>query len=188
MPFWLRIALFPSLLLFTAGCPSPKPPLPDLGNVPDFQLTRETGAAFASAIELRGKVWVADFIFTNCPGPCPRLTQHMKRVQEGLVGIDQAKLVSFTVDPARDTPRVLADYGKKFGADPLRWYFLTGSREDLHHLSKDVFKLGDVAPDLEHSTRFVLVDKQSRIRGYYGSSEPSRIVQLIEDAKRLVKE
>lgn len=188
MSSWLRIALFPSVLLFTAACPSPKPPLPDLGSVPDFQLTRETGAAFASAAELRGKVWVADFIFTNCPGPCPRLTQHMKRVQEGLKGIEQAKLVSFTVDPARDTPEVLAAYGKRFSADPARWYFLTGSRDELHHLSKDVFKLGDVAPDLEHSTRFVLVDKKGRIRGYYGTTDPSMIVQVIEDAIRLVKE
>jgi protein SCO1/2 len=191
MSSWLRIAQFLSLvalLLLATGCPSPKPPLPDLGNVPDFRLTRETGAAFDSSNALRGKVWVADFIFTNCPGPCPRLTQHMKRVQEGLVGIDAARLVSFTVDPERDTPPVLTAYGKRFGADPARWYFLTGSREELHHLSKNVFQLGDVAPDLEHSTRFVLVDKRGRIRGYYGTSDPSRIVQLIEDAKRLVKE
>jgi protein SCO1/2 len=112
----------------------------------------------------------------------------MKRVQEGLNGVDLARLVSFTVDPARDTPEVLAAYARKFGADPARWYFLTGSREDLHHLSKDVFKLGEVAPDLEHSTRFVLVDKKGRIRGYYGTSDPSRIAQVIEDAIRLVKE
>ena len=165
--------------------------MPDLGPVPDFEMTRETGAAFSSAVELKGKIWIADFIFTNCPGPCPRLTQHMKRVQEGVTGMDQVKLVSFTVDPARDTPAVLAAYARRFGADPARWYFLTGSREALHHLSKDVFKLGDVAPDLEHSTRFVLIDRRSRIRGYYGTSlavEPSAISKLIEDSKRLVKE
>jgi protein SCO1 len=190
MSFSLPIARFLSvpLVLLLTGCGASAPSLPDLGAVPDFRLTRETGASFPSATELRGKVWVADFIFTNCPGPCPRLTQHMKRVQEGLNGISQAKLVSFTVDPERDTPEVLAAYGKRFGADAARWYFLTGPRADLHHLSKDVFKLGDVAPDLEHSTRFVVVDKNSRIRGYYGTSEPSNIAKLIEDVKRLVKE
>jgi protein SCO1/2 len=186
MSSWLPIALFLSLIV---GCGAPPPPLPDFGAVPDFQLTRETGAAFASASELKGKVWIADFIYTTCPGPCPRMTQHMKQVQRDLDGLaDRVKLVSFTVDPERDTPPVLAEYGKRFGADPARWYFLTGGRAELHHLSKDVFKLGDVAPDLEHSTRFVLVDKRARIRGFYGSSEPSTIVKLVEDAKRLVKE
>ena len=112
----------------------------------------------------------------------------MKRLQNELTGIDALKFVSITVDPARDTPEVLAAYGKRFGADPARWYFLTGAPETLHHLSKDVFKLGDIAPDLEHSTRFVLVDKAGRIRGYYASSEPSFTVKLMEDAKQLVKE
>lgn len=175
------------LLAVTAGCSS-KSKLPDLGTVPAFELIRETGAPFQSEASLKGQVWIADFIFTNCPGPCPRMTQHMKRMQNELTGIDRLKFVSITVDPARDTPEALAAYGKRFGADPARWYFLTGAPAALHHLSKDVFKLGDIAPDLEHSTRFVLVDKAGRIRGYYASSEPSFTVKLMEDAKRLVKE
>lgn len=193
MSSWLRIArslhkttLF-AVLAVTAGCSS-KSNLLDLGTVPAFELIRETGAPFQSEASLKGQVWIADFIFTNCPGPCPRMTQHMKRLQNELTGIDALKFVSITVDPARDTPEVLAAYGKRFGADPARWYFLTGAPETLHHLSKDVFKLGDIAPDLEHSTRFVLVDKAGRIRGYYASSEPSFTVKLMEDAKQLVKE
>jgi protein SCO1/2 len=175
------------VFLALAACAS-KPPLPEFGTVPAFELTCDNGKLFGSATQLTGKVWIADFIFTNCPGPCPRMTQHMKRIQDQSAGIDDLKLISFTVDPERDSPEVLAAYGKRFGADPQRWYFLTGPRESLHHLSKEVFKLGDVAPDLEHSTRFVLVDKKSRIRGYYSTTEPSFIAKLLEDAKALVKE
>lgn len=190
MSSWLptaRFLLSAILVLSAAGCQS-RPKMPDLGAVPSFELTRETGEPFSSAAALKGQVWIADFIFTNCPGPCPRMTQHMKRLQDQLAGIDALKLVSITVDPARDTPEVLQAYGKRFGADPARWYFLTGPPATLHHLSKDVFKLGDIAPDLEHSTRFVLVDKSGRIRGYYATTEPSFTARLIEDAKTLVKE
>ena len=189
MSSWSRIApfLLSVAVLAITGCGS-RPALPELGSVPAFDLTREDGKPFNSGSQLQGQVWIADFIFTNCPGPCPRMTQHMKRVQDQTAGIDHLKLVSFTVDPERDSPEVLAAYGKRFGAEPGRWYFLTGTREALHHLSREVFKLGDVAPDLEHSTRFVLVDKKSRIRGYYSTTEPSFIAKLLNDAKALVKE
>ena len=87
------------------------------------------------------------------------------------------KLVSFTVDPAARTPPVLAEYAQRFGAKPGIWFFLTGPQDDLHHLSRDVFMLGDVDGSLEHSTRFVLIDRESRIRGYYLTSEPDAITR-----------
>jgi len=183
--------LLAAFVLLAAGCgfvPSKRVSLPKLGPVPDFTLTREDGSTFDTSKTLRGKVWIGDFIFTNCPGPCPRMTQFMKRLQDQTRGIDDLRLVSITVDPDRDTPQVLAAYAKRFGADPARWSFLTGSKSELHHLSKDVFKLGDVAPDFEHSTRFVLVDKLNRIRGYYGTSDASFLMRLIDDAKTLTKE
>ena len=90
------------------------------------------------------------------------------------------RLVSFTIDPVRDTPAVLASYGKRFGADPDRWYFLTGSLKDLHQLSRYAFMLGDIDGTLQHSTRFVLIDQQSRIRGYYDSSDPEKMAALLE--------
>jgi len=96
------------------------------------------------------------------------------------------QLVSFTVDPEHDTPEVLAEYGKKFKATPGVWHFLTGARADLHHLSMDVFKLGPVDGSLEHSTRFVLVDRSGQIRGYYLTSEPDAIPRLIEHARSLL--
>lgn len=162
--------------------------LPSYSTVPEFTLTDQTGAKFDSASGLRGKVWVANFVYTTCPGPCPRMSSQMHAVQTALAGMDGFRLVSFTVDPANDTPPVLAAYATRFSAKPGTWYFLTGAESDLHHLSRNVFMLGDINGSLEHSTRFVLVDRASRIRGFYLTSEPDAITRLIADAKTLLRE
>ena len=178
-------AAFGALLL--AGCAA-KPALPSLGVVPPFTLTDQTGAAFVSAAALKKKIWVADFVFTNCPGPCPRMSSQMHQVQTALAGEPDLRFVSFTVDPARDTPPVLAAYAQHFEATPGKWFFLTGAAPDLNRMSRGVFMLGDVDGSLEHSTRFALIDRLARIRGYYQSSEADAIPNLIADAKRLLKE
>jgi protein SCO1/2 len=164
------------------------PPLDVIGEVPDFVLTAETGKEFDSAKRLRGNIWVADFIFTNCQGPCPRMTSQMRQVQAATGGQSDVKLVSITVDPERDTPDVLAAYARRHHADPSRWSFLTGTEADLHRLKREVFLLGNVDGELNHSTRFVLVDRQSRIRAYYDTSEPGSIKKLIADIERLRSE
>ena len=179
-----------------AGCSHASAKLDSYGTVPDFTLTDQNGAAFSSAAELKGVDWIADFIYTTCPGPCPRMSSQMHEVQTALSGSDQnadgiptdkLRLVSFTVDPAHDSPPVLADYAKRFGAKPGIWFFLTGPEDALHHLSRDVFMLGDINGSLEHSTRFVLVDRRSRIRGFYLTSEPDAIARLIADTKSLAR-
>jgi cytochrome oxidase Cu insertion factor (SCO1/SenC/PrrC family) len=96
--------------------------------------------------------------------------------------------VSFSVDPERDTPPVLAAYAKSFSASPDRWFFLTGPAATLQLLDRRAFLLGDVGGQLEHSTRFVLVDKQSRVRGYYDSLSQEEMEKLKRDALRLAKE
>jgi protein SCO1/2 len=92
------------------------------------------------------------------------------------------------VDPARDTPQVLSEYAKVHGASGEHWYFLTGPAATLQKLDRDSFKLGNIGPTLEHSTRFVLVDRQARIRGYYDTSESQAIPKLIENIYELAKE
>ncbi len=172
--------------MFLAGCAS-KPALPSYGVVPEFSLTDQTGAAFNSAA-LNTKIWIADFVFTNCPGPCPRMSSQMHQVETALAGDDTVRFVSFTVDPVRDTPAVLAAYAQHFEATPGKWFFLTGAEAELNRMSRGVFMLGNVDGSLEHSTRFVLIDGSGRIRGYYLTSEAEAIPTLIADTKRLLKE
>jgi protein SCO1 len=190
MAYWCSTALATSAILGAlamAGCAG-KPPLPSYGVVPDFTLTEQDGANFNSIAALHNKVWVADFIFTNCPGPCPRMSSQMHEVQTAFASDDRLRFVSFTVDPARDTPTVLAAYAKHFEAAPGKWFFLTGTVPELNRMSRGVFMLGDVDGSLQHSTRFTLIDRLSRIRGYYLTSEPDAIPHLIADAKLLLKE
>jgi protein SCO1/2 len=179
-----RYVLFvclPAILL--TGCA--EKPLPILGEIPQFELLNQKGSKFDRS-KLDGHVWVADFIYTNCQGPCPRMSSHMHRLQ-GTVGAD-VRLVSFTVDPEHDTPPALEKYGQQFGADDSRWSFLTGDTATLNLLDRDAFKLGTINAGMDHSTRFVLIDKKSRIRGYYGIAEGDPVARITKDAARLEKE
>ena len=172
-------------------------PLPVLGQVPDFSLIERSGQAVSLA-DLKGQVWVADFVFTHCAGPCPLLSRRMQSLQEPLADHTGVRLVSFSVDPERDTPEVLADYAKRYGAGE-RWLFLTGEKEPLYWLIMDGFKLGvddgsaltAGAPGpgtITHSTRFVLVDREGRIRAYYDGSGENIAEQLLPDIQALLRE
>jgi len=172
------------LLMLLAGCAREKP-LPVLGEIPQFELLNQQGRKFDRS-SLDGHVWVADFIYTNCEGPCPRMSSRMHGIQNATG--TAVKLVSFTVDPQRDTPQALAEYGRKFAADDARWTFLTGDAATLDKLDHDAFKLGNVGAGLDHSTRFVLVDRKGRVRGYYGLAEGDPVARVAKDAARLEAE
>ena len=167
-----------------AACSQPAPKLDVFGDIPHFELTSQDGRPFDSGA-LSGKIWVADFIYTTCPGPCPRMTSQMREVQDAVVKIPDVRIVSFTVDPKNDTPPVLTAYAKTHGAASDIWYFLTGPVPTLQMLDRDAFKLGNVDGTLQHSTRFVLVDRQGQIRGYYDTSEPESIRHVISDVYAL---
>jgi protein SCO1/2 len=183
----MKLAVLLTLTFALAACIPPKSSLPVYYDVPEFQLTAQDGQPFDSKV-LAGKIWVADFIYTTCPGPCPRMTSQMHEVQTAILKMPDVKLVSFTVDPARDTPQVLAEYAKLHGASAELWYFLTGPPSTLQKLDRDTFKLGNVDATLQHSTRFILVDRQARIRGYYETSESGAIRKLIESIYALARE
>ena len=161
--------------------------LPVLGQIPEFRLTAQDGHIFDSH-SLGGKIWVADFIFTTCPGPCPMMSARMRQVQTETATLADVRLVSFTVDPAHDTPPVLEAYAKHFLARPDRWFFLTGAQSNLNALGLNAFHLNAVDGNLDHSTRFALVDRQSRIRGYYSFSDDNFPKSLIADIRRLERE
>jgi protein SCO1/2 len=175
------------LLLITA-C-SKKVDLPLMNTVPEFTLT-ERSAREVKNQDLAGQIWIADFVYTSCGGLCPIMSEKMRKLQDTLPA--EVRLVSFSVDPDVDTPAVLTEYAKKFGADPNRWLFLTGSKESLFQLSKDGFKLavddsgGTEQEPITHSSRFALVDREGRIRGYYSMEDPSELAHIIKDAKSLL--
>jgi protein SCO1 len=179
-----------SLLLLAPACLTlccTKPPLPDYGLVPHFTLINSNGQPFNSQ-SLQGKVWVADFIYTHCPGPCPRMTQQMHQVAQQVDSYQDVRLVSFSVDPDRDTPAALTEFAHRFGGPTPQWYFLTGDPATLHLLSREVFKIGDLISVMDHSTKFMLVDKAGRLRGYYSTFDPEGMPTLLNDIKRLRKE
>ncbi len=163
----------------------------DYGAVPAFQLTNQNGQPFGSA-DLAGKIWIADFIYTTCPGPCPMISSRMSEMQRPLENTD-VHFVSFSVDPEKDTPAVLRGYAERLQAQPGRWDFLTGLKSTIYDLSVHGFKLAAGEHDGEngeplHSTRMILVDRRGQIRGYYDATAPDTITKLIADASRLAKE
>ena len=166
-------------------------PLNSYGSVPSFQLVNQKGQSFGTA-QLAGKVWIADFIFTACPGPCPMISSRMSELQKPLANSD-VHLVSFTVDPAKDTPEVLSGYAEKLHAHPGRWDFLTGPKSTIYDLSRQGFKLGlsdgsDETGTPVHSTRMVLVDRRGEIRGYYDATAPDGVTKLLADTSHLLRE
>jgi cytochrome oxidase Cu insertion factor (SCO1/SenC/PrrC family) len=161
------------------------------GRVPVFELINQDGQRFGST-QLLGKIWIADFIYTTCPGPCPMISSRMSELQKPLEKTD-VHLVSFTVDPARDTPQILRGYAEKLQAEPDRWDFLTGSQSAIYGLSRNGFKL-TISDGKEekgipvHSTRMILVDRHGEIRGYYDAAEADGMTRLLADTNHLLRE
>ena len=166
-------------------------PLPSYGSVPGFELTNQDAQPFGSQ-QLAGKIWIADFIFTACRGPCPIISTRMSELQKPLEKSD-VHLVSFSVDPETDTPPVLRVYADKLRKEPFRWDFLTGSRNAIASISRDGFKLAisegeEPGSGPVHSTRFVLVDRRGTIRGYYDALAPDGVTKLLADTNHLLRD
>jgi protein SCO1/2 len=165
-------------------------PLPAYGNVPNFDLVNQDAQPFGSR-QLDGKIWIADFIFTTCRGPCPIISTRMSELQKPLEKTD-VRFVSFSVDPEKDTPPILRAYADKLRKEPFRWDFLTGSVDAIASISRDGFKLGISEGEPEtgpiHSTRFVLVDRRGAIRGYYDALAPDGVTKLLADTNHLLRE
>jgi cytochrome oxidase Cu insertion factor (SCO1/SenC/PrrC family) len=181
-----RILVLSSIFVAFWGCNAP-PPLDDLGAVADFHLTERSGRS-VSLSDLHGKIWIASFVFTRCTGPCPQVTGTMARVQAEFGEKNDIQLVSFTVDPDRDSLADLREYADHFGADKDRWLFLTGPKEVIDPLCEKGFGLGlqrEDGKELTHSTRLVLVDRYGHKRGYFDGRTVDDSGQPIDDLPRL---
>ncbi|MBE7156845.1 MAG: SCO family protein [Rhodospirillales bacterium] len=170
--------------------------------VPPFTLTERSGQPFDSA-SLKGKVWLASFFFTACPGPCLRMNARLQEVQQALNKDKQGdvQIVSFSIAPEMDTPEVLRKYAERFHASPEHWSFLTGDRDKIYSLAHQVFtfavkKVND--PDdpnaYVHSTRIALVDRDGVVRGSFDTTNPDGtpneevVQQLLTGVGELLRE
>jgi protein SCO1 len=175
----------------------PEPEIPTYWQAPAFALVDETGAPFTQE-HIAGRVVLVDFIYTNCADVCPMLTSLMRAIQERLVSdrLLPAKvmLLSITVDPDRDTPVVLKQYGAAIGADPEGWKFLTGDRSALEETLVQGFKLpfrgptpaGPARPGFEitHTSRVIVIDRAGAVRGITNGEELD-VEQTVRTLKRL---
>ena len=155
--------------------------MPVYGEVPPFTLTEKSGASLNS-LDLKGKLWVADFMFTRCAGQCPMMSLKMKGLAKQF---PKATFVSFTSDPEYDTPEVLATYASWYKADPKQWLFLTGEKEEISKIAQGLKFSRLDSPDM-HSNYFVLVDAKEQVRGYYDVNDKDAMNKLKTDIKKLL--
>lgn len=163
---------------------------PPIAEVPDFSFTTQEGKTLTKT-DLLGKVWVIDFIFTRCAGPCPVMTSHMVELAAKVAKIPNVKLVSLSVDPTYDTPAVLARYSARIHADPIQWYFLTGPSEKVTAFIQGGMKQPFVTESGSmptHSTRFLVVDQAGMIRSCHDMSDPEMEQKILSDIGSLLRE
>jgi protein SCO1 len=170
--------------------------LQTFGAVPPFSLTERDGRRITLS-DLKGKVWIVNFIYTRCPDTCPIQSAQIRQIQDDFKSDKDLRLVSITVDPLRDTPEILSEYARRFHADPMRWLFLTGEKETIYKFAQEGFHLGavelphDKRPESgathTHSPRFVLFDREAQIRGYYVSTDAEAMKRLRRDLKILLR-
>ena len=161
-------------------------------HIPDFELVTQDGGDISNKI-LENNITVVDFFFTSCPDICPIMTSELSRVQEVFKDNETVNMLSFTVDPAYDSPQVLKDYAEEFGIDTLQWKFITGDKEEIYSLARCGFLLpvvdGDGSKsDFIHSEKVILVDGNKRIRGYYDGTDRNEVDRLITEINILLTE
>ena len=162
-------------------------PLPIIGSIPEFEFIDSEGRDI-SLTNLKGKVWVADFIFTTCTMACPIMTGNMNTIHKKYKKNDDLRLVSISVYPEYDTPEVLKKYASQYKADTDTWHFLTGNESTVKEVIKDGFKIGDYEDIIFHSEKFALVDKNGMIRAYYNGMKTEDMKKLKKDIDNLLKQ
>ena len=185
LKIYIGVAIFLIVSFFFKDS-QPVKELPEIGNVPQFEFTNSDGN-IVTLDNLKGKVWVADFIFTTCTMACPMMTGNMNIVHKKFKNNDNVRLVSISVYPEYDTPEVLKNYASQYDADTEKWLFLTGKEDAVKDIIRDGFKIGDYEDIIFHSEKFALVDKKGIIRAYYNGMKSEDMKQLKKDIDVLLK-
>ena len=186
LKIYIGIAIFLVLTFFVKDS-KPSQQLPKIGSIPQFEFIDSNGNT-VTLNNLKGKVWVADFIFTTCTMACPMMTGNMNLVHKKFKKNDDVRLVSISVYPEYDTPDVLKEYASQYDADTEKWLFLTGDESSVKNIIKDGFKIGDFEEIIFHSEKFALVDKNGTIRAYYNGMKSEDMKQLKKDINALLKQ
>lgn len=184
------VLIFGSARLFKSSERRDVDAMPPIGEIPTFRFTTQEGKPLTKE-DLLGKVWVADFVFTRCNGPCPLMTSRMAELAKGIAKAKDVRLVSISVDPEHDTPAVLGEYAGRMMADPSKWIFLTGPKPEIDTFArKGMFQVlaydGNGVPT--HSTRFLVIDREGRIRKTRNLDEPELVQKLFMDIGDLLRE
>ena len=160
--------------------------------VPDFKLISQSGQT-VSQQDLNNKIYVANFFFASCKDVCKKMSANLYEVQEAFAEEPTVKIVSYTVDPERDSVAVLNKYAETYRANPNTWYFLTGPKEQIYHLAREGYKLPamqapSLIPDFIHSEKLLLIDEAKHVRGIYNGTDPDDVERLITEIKVLLQE
>jgi protein SCO1/2 len=161
--------------------------IPVYGTVPPFEFVDQDSVAFGSE-QMKGEVNLVDFIFTNCKTACPIMAREGRKFYEAFREAEDFRIVSISVDPARDTLAALRAYRDEQGVTDDRWVFLRAPVDSVIKLSEEGFFLPAEGLPMGHATRYVLVDRQNRIRGYYNALEGKPMMKLMEDLKQVLRE
>ena len=160
--------------------------------VPEFSLKSHTSETYNTE-KMNGKIAIVNFFFTHCPSVCPKMTKNLQKVYDQVRDDDNIILLSYTVDPDRDSVERLAEYAKLYGVKSSHWQFLTGDKKQIYRLARKGYFVtaqdGDGGVnDFIHSEKVVLLDTKRRIRGYYSGTKESSMTQLIRDIDKLQNE
>ena len=160
--------------------------IPIIKKVPNFNFTNQNGESF-SHNQLKNKINVLDFFFTNCPGPCPIMTYNMKSLYDDFSSSNDVQFISITVDPENDNIEVLKNYADINGINDQRWHLLTSELSKIKSLKRDGFML--FADDLPqgHAIKFILIDENGNIRKYFDGTDEASLSILKKDISHLVK-
>lgn len=165
----------------------------DIHRVPPFSFINQDGQPFSDK-DLEGKIYVTDFFFTRCPDICLTMSSELARVSEVMKDKPDFVILSHTVDPAYDSAQVLKSYAQRYNADPKRWIFVTGDKAAIYEQARCGYYIAakpatsDTEIDFIHSDKFVLVDKEKRIRGYYSGTRREDVDRLITEIQVLLSE
>lgn len=164
--------------------------------IEDFEFYNQNGN-YIKSNQIKGGIWVVEYFFATCKGICPTMNSQLKRVQKAFINDNSVKIMSFTVDPEKDTIEALKKYALEHDAIDGKWHFFTGKRADLYQLARRSFfllkpaeaeNLDYAGGDFMHTNNFVLIDSQRRIRGYYDGTNPDEVDELIADIEILKAE